>query len=47
LTASHTEPSVLLKSEAIRKVMRAPVKKIVHAVKVDKASKKPAPANIY
>ena len=45
MTASHTEPSVLLKSEAIRKVMRAPVKKIVHAVKVDKASKKPAPAN--
>ena len=32
MTASHTEPSVLLKSEAIRKVMRAPVKKIVHAV---------------
>merc|ERR1719483_174387 len=29
---ANTDLSVLLKSEAIRKVMRAPVKKIVHAV---------------
>jgi len=81
---ANTDLSVLLKSEAIRKVMRAPVKKIVHAVprtnplknirqmlqlnpyaavskknaelvsaknirakalKIAKASKKPAPAN--
>merc|ERR1712048_1254029 len=29
---ANTDPSALLKSEAIRKVLRAPVKKIVHAV---------------
>merc|ERR1712083_1030980 len=29
---ANTDLSVLLKSEAIRKVLRAPVKKIVHAV---------------
>merc|ERR1712078_502394 len=48
---ANTNLSVLLKSEAIRKVTRAPVKKIVHAVvrtnplKAAKASGKPAPAN--